>query len=260
MLLTCVWLLLPPTIAAKAVRARFEEGVTHGFLLLRGQDGKLLATGDMLQTRHGTLFYSTLVFHFHDGSLYDDETVYRELRTVQLISDHVIEKGPSFKQQSEQWLDVPKREFKARIVDEHGKVKYASKENLKLPNDVMNGLIYVVVKNIAPAAKSTTVSMVEGTPEPRIVKMIITPHGQSTFLVGDSKRKELHYVIHIDITGVAGVVAPLVGKQPPDEQMWLAAGEVPTFLKERGELYNGGPIWTVALAAPHWNEPATSDK
>ena len=39
----------------------------------------------------------------------------------------------------------------------------------------------------------------------------------------------------------------------------VAAGEVPTFLKERGELYNGGPIWTIELAGPHWDEGVTAD-
>ena len=245
---------------AQPVKVRFQEGVTHGFLVVRDPHGKIIGTGDMLQwSIRDKKFYSQLIFHFYDGSLYSDTTIYEERGTFKLISDHLVEKGPSFKEQSEQWLDIPKREFKARTVDEHGKSKYVEKHKMKLPDDVMNGLIYLVVKNIEPTAKSTTVSMIVGSPTPRVVKLIITPRAQGTFLIGGSKRKMLHYVIHIDITGVAGVVAPLIGKQPPDEQMWIAAGEVPTFVKEKGELYNGGPMWTIELAGPHWDEGVTTD-
>lgn len=253
-------LLCAAQLRAQPVHVHFQEGVTHGFLVMRDPHGKIIATGDMVQwairDKH---YYSQLVFHFFDGSLYSDTTIFKEHGTFQLISDHLIEKGPSFKEQSEQWLDIPKREFKARTIDEHGKSKYVEKHKMKLPDDVMNGLIYLVIKNIEPTAKSTTVSMIVGSPTPRVVKLIITPRTEGTFLIGTSKRKQLHYVIHIDITGVAGVVAPIIGKQPPDEQMWIAAGEVPTFLKERGELYNGGPIWTIELAGPHWDEGVTAD-
>jgi hypothetical protein len=252
-LLACCLLLIPTNILAQPVRVRFHEGVTHGFLVLYAPDGKLLATGDMLQVKRGSRFFSQLVFHFHDGSIYEDTTVFLERRTFKLLTDHLIEKGPSFKEQSETWIDVPKGTFKAWSIDEHGKKKEVSKK-IKYPDDVMNGLVYLVVKNIVPTMKSTTVSMVVGTPEPRVVKLDITPQPEDTFYVADSKRTELHYKIHIDITGVAGVVAPLIGKQPPDENMWIAAGEVPTFLKEQGELYNGGPIWTIALAGPRWTE------
>lgn len=248
-------------LRAQPVHVRFQEGVTHGFLVLREPHGKIIASGDMLQrATNDKHFYSQLIFHFYDGSLYSETTTFEEHGTFKLISDHLVEKGPSFKEQSEQWIDVPKREFKARTVDEHGKSKYVEKHKMKLPDDVMNGLAYLVIKNIEPTAKSTTVSMIVGSPTPRTVKLIITPRAQGTFLVGESKRKMLHYVIHIDITGVAGVVAPLIGKQPPDEQMWIASGEVPTFLEERGELYNGGPIWTIELAGPHWAEGVTADK
>lgn len=244
---------------AQPVHVHFREGVTHGFLTLREPHGKIIATGDMLQwSIRDNEFYSQLIFHFFDGSLYNETVIYEEHGTFKLISDHLVEKGPSFKVQSEQWLDIPKREFKARTVDEHGKSKYVEKHKMKMPDDVMNGLVYLVIKNIEPTAKSTTVSMIVGSPTPRVVKLVITPRAQGTFLIGPSKRKMLHYVIHIDITGVAGVVAPLVGKQPPDEQMWIASGEVPTFLKESGELYNGGPIWTIELAGPHWDEGVTT--
>jgi len=54
------------------------------------------------------------------------------------------------------------------------------------------------------------------------------------------------------IGGVAGVVAPLVGKQPPETHVWILEGEAPAFLKFEGPLYEGGPIWRIELTNPTW--------
>jgi hypothetical protein len=40
--------------------------------------------------------------------------------------------------------------------------------------------------------------------------------------------------------GVAGVVAPIVGKQPADYHIWLQSGSPPAFVREEGPLYEGG--------------------
>ena len=60
----------------------------------------------------------------------------------------------------------------------------------------------------------------------------------------------MHYVVKVKIGGVAGLLAPILGKQPPDMQVWVLSGEAPAFVKLEGPLYNGGPIWRVQLAAP----------
>ncbi len=46
--------------------------------------------------------------------------------------------------------------------------------------------------------------------------------------------------IKIELGGVTGMVAPLIGKQPPDIQIWIIGGEAPAFVKEEGFLYQGG--------------------
>ena len=52
--------------------------------------------------------------------------------------------------------------------------------------------------------------------------------------------------------GVAGMVAPLIGRQPPDIQIWIIGGQAPAFVKEQGPLYQGGLIWTIQLTSPVW--------
>lgn len=57
-----------------------------------------------------------------------------------------------------------------------------------------------------------------------------------------------NYVIHVDIGGVKGAVASLVGKQPPDTHVWILQGKAPTLVKFEGPLYEGGPVWDIDLA------------
>lgn len=68
--------------------------------------------------------------------------------------------------------------------------------------------------------------------------------------VGLVKHKAEQYVVKFKIGGVAGLVAPLVGKQPPDVHIWVVKSEVPTFVQSEGPLYEGGPIWRIRLTAP----------
>jgi hypothetical protein len=71
-----------------------------------------------------------------------------------------------------------------------------------------------------------------------------------------SRRKAMRFRLKIDLGGIAGVVAPLIGKAPPEIHIWIIDGIAPAFVKEEGPLYEGGPVWTIQLTSPVWpNEP-----
>jgi len=249
-LFLCGLFLCVAPLRADTIAVRHLEGVTHGFLEMHNAQGEAIAYGDMVQdTNHG-LVTSRLTFHFKDGSLYDDTTIFSEHGVFRVLSDHLIEKGSSFKQPMETWVNAKTGEFKALTTDK-GKASLVSKE-IKIPDDLANGIIYVVVKNIDPKAPSTTVSMLVGTPKPRIVKLAITRQGEQGFAIGDLHRTALHYMIKFDLGGPAGVVAPLIGKQPANMDIWISSDGVPTFLMSRGQLFEDGPIWTIALTTPRW--------
>ena len=243
---------------AEVIRVHHVEGAIHGFLVMRNADGQAVAYGEMVQeTKHGRVT-SRLTFHFMDGSLYDDATIYTERGVFRVLSDHLTESGPSFNQPMETWVDAKTGVFKARSFDK-GKPEFIS-QKLKIPADLANGITYVVLKNISPKTPSTTVSMVVGAPKPRIVKLIISPQEEEPFFVGGMRREAIHYVVRIDLGGVAGVIAPVIGKQPADTNIWIAADSVPTFLKSEGPLYDGGPVWTIELTVPRWLSTTTEQQ
>jgi hypothetical protein len=91
------------------------------------------------------------------------------------------------------------------------------------------------------------------------VKLAISAAGEDTFLVDASKRKATHYLVNIEIGGITGLVAPLLGKQPPDIHVWILGGQAPAFIKSEGPLYSGGPVWRIELVSPSWPHPKEGD-
>jgi hypothetical protein len=88
---------------------------------------------------------------------------------------------------------------------------------------------------------------------------MITAEGTEPFSVAGSGREATHYAVKVDLGGVAGVVAPILGKQPPDSHVWILGGEAPAFVKSETLSYMGGPMWRLELVSPVWPRATTSD-
>jgi hypothetical protein len=144
-------------------------------------------------------------------------------------------------------IDAAKHEFTVHYAD-NGKEKDES-EKLDVPEDAANGLMLNLMKNIAPETPQTTVSMVAATPKARVVKLVISPSGKRTFSIGGSSRQATDFLVKVDIGGVAGAVAPLVGKKPSDTHVWVYGGDAPAVVRFEGALYEGGPIWRIEPAS-----------
>ena len=249
----CVWLLWSAAPLAESVAVRHSEGIVHGFLALRTIDGATLADGDLIQTAVGDQVTSRLVFRFKDGSIHDETAIFSQLRNFQLISNHLIQKGPSFPQPLEMTVARANGTVTVRYTD-GGKQKVAN-EQLALPPDLANGLVPTLLKNFGPSPSLTRVSMVAATPRPRLVKLAVSSAGEEPFSIGGSTRTATHYVVKVEIGGVSGLLAPLFGKQPPDTHVWILGGEAPAFVKSEGPLYLGGPMWRIELTSPVWPRP-----
>jgi hypothetical protein len=240
---------LAPAAFAQSIPVRHLEGSLRGFLSLRAQDGHIVAAGDLAQIARGSTVTAHLVFHFRDGSVDDDTTVFSERGAFHLITDHHIQRGPSFPKPMDLFIDVPHGRVVSRSKDKDGKDEVRT-DQMRLPPDLANGLISLVVKNIPPQTPLTKVPMLVLAPKPRLVTLAISPHGEEPFTLLGSPLQGLHYDIKIELGGVADVVAPLIGKQPPDLEIWVVGGDAPTFLREQGPLFQDGPTWIMQLASP----------
>jgi hypothetical protein len=252
-LLTSVLLLPSPVLSQSPVTVQYTEGVVHGFLVLSTLDGKALAEGDVTQFARGDRVTSHTILRFKDGSANEETVVFSQRHTFRLISDHQVQKGPAFKQPMDVQVDGLTGQVTVSYTDDSGKEKTVT-DRLKLPVNVSNGMVLYLLKNIRADVPLTTLSMVAAAPKPRLVKLQISPEGEDAFSAGGQSHKATRYVVKVDIGGVAGVVAPLIGKQPQDTHIWVLRGDAPSFVKSEGPLYNGGPIWRIELTSPSWHE------
>lgn len=250
-LLTCTSLAQPFALSAEPILVRHREGLVHGFLVLRTLDGKVLAQGDLSQISSGDRVTSHLVFHFKDGSKHEETAIFSQRRSFRLLKDHLVQSGPAFKHPMDVSIDGSTGQFTVHYKDDDGKDKEVN-ERLKLPSDVANGMILTLLKNIPSDTAETTVSLVAATPKPRIVKLAITAKGEDSFSTEGSSRKATHYVVKVEIGGVTGLLAPLLGKQPEDIHIWVLVSEAPVIVRMEGALYFGGPIWRIELTSPVW--------
>jgi hypothetical protein len=255
--LTAALLNAPIPLSAEAIPVHHMEGVTFGFLVLRDLDGKTIAHGYLKQvvTPGEPVVTDDLQFHFKDGSIYREITKFTQRGTFRLVSDQVTQKGPSFKQEGESLLEVASGKVTVKTMDK-GKEKTTTKQ-LAIPADVANGMLFILAKNMNPAAPETVVSMVALTDKPRVVKLRFRPSREKPVTFGPFTFKAQHYVMKVKIEGAAGKIAPLIGKQPPDSHFWVVKSESPTFYEFEGPLSAEGPVWRMELGAP---EPETGQK
>src|SRR5438034_2948749 len=247
-LLACAALLQPNALFADTIPVRHTEGLIHGFLVVRTLEGKALADGQMTQDARGDRVTNHLIFRFKDGSIYEDTTIFSQRGTFRLLSDHLIRRGPSFKQPMDTSIDASTGQVKVRYTDDRGKEKLIA-QRMELPPDVANGLLFTLIKDVNPSVPRTTVSLVATTPKPRLVKLAILPHGEEPFTIGSFHHKAIHFVVKVEIGGVTGFLARLMGNQPADTHVWVLGGEAPAFVKAEGPFYVGGPIWRIRLAS-----------
>jgi hypothetical protein len=233
------------SLNAEPIPVRHPQGYAHGFLVLKTTAGTPIATGDVTQTIRGGRVTSRVIFHFRDGSLDDETTVFSQRGTFRLISDHHIQRGPSFPKPMDVLIDAVTGQITS--CSEDGK---STREHLDLPPDVSNGLPPNLLLNILPSTRETKLSFVAPTAKPRLISVSIKPSGEVPFSVGGTARNAIDYVLHVELGGLAGAIAPIIGKQPADYHIWILGGTAPAFIREEGQLYEGGPIWRIEQVSP----------
>jgi hypothetical protein len=231
---------LQPDAPAESIPVRHMQGTVHGFLALRSKEGRVLAVGDLFQMVRGDRVTSRLLFRFKDGSVDDETAVFSQRGDFQLITDHHVQKGPSFPHPMDLSIDTRSGQVTVRSPGKDGKEEVKS-EHFDLPQDVANGLILSIATNLRPETPETKVSMVVATPKPRLVKVAISPTGEEPFSLVGSRRKAMRFTLKIELGGVAGVVAPLIGKAPPEIQIWIIGGVAPAFVKKKAHSIRVGP-------------------
>jgi hypothetical protein len=235
--------------ASSPVQVRFGEGVFHGFLLMRSDDGQPIAFGDLRQVRTGTQVKGHMSFRFKDGSLLDESVTYSDSRIFTMHSYHVIQRGPVFERDMDATLERTSGSYRVKTKDHDDGEEEEIEGTLELPADTYNGMILTVLKNLEKGAGGS-IHFVAFTPKPELVELEVQPSGSEKISFTNTSRTANRYVLHPELGTVKKLFATLAGRVPPDNYIWIMADEVPTFVRFRGSLFIGGPIWRIELTSP----------
>jgi hypothetical protein len=232
------------------VSVRYREGIARGFLVLRSQTGAILASGEFSQIPRGDTIKLRLVFHFRDGSLDDDTAVYAQKSTFRLITDRHIQRGRSFPEPLDITIDAGTQQVSIRGLSKSGEA--AKTEHMDLPPDLANGLLFNLIKNLPKDSPRIEVSYLALSTKPRMVKLAIAMEKEQEFTIAGRPSKAVEWDVKPELGGLTGLVAPMIGRQPPDSHVWIMEGGVPTIVRVDAALYTGGPVWSIQLASPVW--------
>jgi hypothetical protein len=247
----CILSLVMAAVASgQEVKVRVRDGSARGFLVLRSETGAILASGEFSQIPRGDLIKARLTLHFKDGSLYDENTVYSQNSTFRLISDRLVQRGRAFPDPYELTIDARSQTVSMRTLSKPG--QDVKTEHMDIPPDTSNGLLFNLIKNLQSNAPEVKVSYLAASSKPRMVKLAITMEKEGQFTIATRRMKAAVWCVKAELGGLTGIVAPMIGKQPPDTHVWVAENGVPTIVRVDTALYVGGPVWSIQLASPVW--------
>jgi hypothetical protein len=237
---TLCFVVTPQRVHAEEIKVLHPQGSAHGFVEVVDVQGKRLATGDLLQRAHGSTVSSELVLHFLDGSLDDETTVFSQRGVFRFISDHHVQRGPSFPTATDVTIDAP-HELVTALDADGGK----KETHFAMPADLYNGMATTLLMNLPPNPGPTTIAVILGAAHPRLAHLDIKRAGKVAFLLGGVSREGTDFDVHIDLGGVVSVVAPVIGKQPDDYHVLIVDGPDPAFIRMQGQLFEGAPVWQI---------------
>jgi hypothetical protein len=245
-LVALVTVLSVSAVGAAPIRIRFPEATTRGFLAIRTLEGALIGHGELRQKARGDEIDSRLTLQFKDGSVHDEVTTYSQRGAFRLESYALTQRGPSFPG-AEIAFDRKSGRYRAKTRERPSGPEETASGEFEMPPDLYNGMALLVLKNMPPGER-TTGQLAAFTPKPRLLRVEFSREGEDRVAFAGDPKRATRFLVNLEIGGVTGVVASLVGKTPPDLRYWLVLGEAPAFVRFEGSMFLNGPIWRVEMA------------
>lgn len=227
--------------AAESIPVRFVQRPVHRTMVTRSESGAIIARHEFSQTVLGNEVTMHLAYYFVDGSIDDEVATYTQDGTFRLIRDRHIQQGPFFTRPVDFTVDSAAGTTTIRTADKNGKVNVESR-HLKLPDDLANGLVGVLLLNAPHDAKPFRVPMLAPVGGGRLIQISISQEGEQSLQMAGKTFKAAVFRIHPELGGIVGLIATLIGVQPKDVMVWVMEGEEPAVVKIVGQLGGYGPI------------------
>jgi hypothetical protein len=226
---------------AQRIAVTHMQRPTHQLMVVRTEDGKVIANVEFTEVVHGDEVTMRLTYHFVDGSLNDETTSYTQHGTFRLVRDHLVQKGPFFPKQVDFTVEATDGIAVTLTTDKNGKI-HTESEHMDMPDDLANGFVGTLLLNADPNCRPFRVGMLAPVLGGRLIRLLISPEGEQPFQLAGQTLKATVFGIHPELGGIVGVIAPLIGLQPKDVMVWVLEGEQPAVVRIVGQLGGYGPL------------------
>src|SRR4029453_5253739 len=110
------------------------------------------------------------------------------------------QRGPSFPKATIAF-DRKSGQYRAQHQEKQDSEEKTASGPLEMPPDLYNGMATTLMKNL-PRGTSATVQMAAFTPEPRLLKMELTPEGEEKVRLGKGRHTGGGYFGKVGVGGV----------------------------------------------------------
>ncbi|MGA8938069.1 MAG: hypothetical protein WB439_02785 [Acidobacteriaceae bacterium] len=228
------------------VAVKHGVGALHGFLVIRSEGGRYLGYGELSEFATGDRAMVHMVYRFRDGSLDDETTEFTQGKTYQFVNDHHIQRGRFFPKPSDITVEAGGK-VTMQSVEKDGKAKVDT-DQMDIPADFSNGMVGTILQNVPADAGEFKLGMIVAAGKARAIRLDITPDGEGSFRIAGVARKAKIFCVKPELGGIAGVIAPLIGKQPGNVYIWVLEGETPMIVRIVGPLAEGTASVSIELA------------
>jgi hypothetical protein len=192
-----------------------------------------------------------LTFRFKDGSLSDETVVFSQDKVLRVLSYRLVQRGRAFPHEIDVAFERASGRYRGRYKENAQAVEERLDGVADMPPDLYNGMGSTLIRNLD--GRPGEGRLLAFTPKPRLLRLEFIPVGEESFWVGGTPRTARRYLMKVEAPGVLGMLAPLVGKDPPDVSYWIST-PVPTFLKFEGQMFLNGPVWRIEPTRARWTK------
>ena len=235
---------------AEPIAVRLVEGNYRAFLVVRTPEGTAIGHGEQSQRPVGGTVQTHLQLKFKDGSVHEERVTYTQSKVFRLERYQIVQRGPSFPTMDASF-DRKSGQYKALTQSKKGEEENTASGALEIPADVYNGMTATLLKNLQGGAQASA-QMMAFTPKPILVRMAFSTEGEDRVSVGAHAKKVNRYLSKLDIAGLKGAIATLIGKDPPDLRYWLVEGRIPVFVRFEGPMFLNGPVVRIEQTTVQW--------
>jgi hypothetical protein len=233
--------------AAAPVEMRLTEGVSNGFVIVKDQDGEVLAEGEVSQVATGAgRVVNRMLLRFKDGSVHDESVIFSQNHVLKMLQYQLEQKGPAFPNPIKVTLNG---DTGAYTVRQGRSANDETKGKVGLPSDVYNGLTITLLKNL-PSPSERRFHLISFDPEATMHEVVVAPVGTDEVQVAGKSTKAVHYRMKPVLAWWVKTLAWITNKRIPQYDFWLTKEALPAFVRFDGPLYGDGPVWRILQTVP----------